>query len=87
MDFKPVLVDFIAAELLDGVQVDVDEGLLVDGMVDSLGMMRLVAHIEALCGIDVPVDDFVIENFRSVAAIDDYLRRTGAQAIDAPGAR
>ena len=73
MDFKPVLLDYIQTELLDGVRLEADENLLADGAVDSLGMMRLVGHIETLCGMAIPVEDFVIENFRSVAAIDAYL--------------
>lgn len=85
MDFKPALLDFIAVELLDGTRVEVDENLLADGAVDSLGMMRLVAYLEELCGIAVPVDDFVIENFRSVAAIDAYLGRIEARPLRCAG--
>ncbi len=85
IDFRSELRDFIAAELMDGEQLQDDENLLVDGMLDSLGMMRLVAHMEALSGIVVPVEDFVIENFRTIATIDDYLRRVGAKRSSAPG--
>lgn len=85
MDFKPGLLDYIQTELLDGVRLDADENLLADGAVDSLGMMRLVGHIETLCGIAIPVEDFVIANFRSVTTIDAYLQRTGARPVAPSG--
>ena len=50
-----------------------DENLLADGMVSSLGMLRLVAFIEASYDIKVPPGDFTIENFRTLEALVTYL--------------
>lgn len=64
---------FIVEELLDGELVAHDENLLVEGRVDSLGMLRLVAFIEARYEVKVPPEDFTIEHFRTVDTIGAYL--------------
>ena len=70
------IIDFIAVELLrdpSGPQVGLDEELLTSGRMDSLGLMRLIAFIGSEFGLAVPYEDIVIENFRSVRAMDEYL--------------
>ncbi len=75
VDIKTKLTDFICEVLLDGEDdLASDENLLADGMIDSLGMLRLVAHIEDWLGVKVPPEHFTIDNFRSVDAIEVYLR-------------
>ena len=74
MSIKDALRQYIGEELLeDETPVADDENLLADGMVSSLGMLRLVAFIEASYGIQVPPGDFTIENFRTLEALDTYL--------------
>ena len=74
MDIRHSVTEFICAELLDGEDdLEHDENLLADGMIDSLGMLRLVAFIEDTFEYKVPPDHFTIENFRSVDAILAYL--------------
>jgi acyl carrier protein len=74
MSIRERLASFIGEELLDlGEPVNCDENLLADGMVDSLGMLRLVAFIEAEFGTSVPPEDFVIDNFRTVEVLGRYL--------------
>ena len=76
MDTKHIIRSFIVDELLSGDDsVEDDDNLLKDGMVDSLGMMRLVAHMEEIVGAPVPPSDFTIENFRDINALGDYLGR------------
>lgn len=78
MALQETLLAFIREELLDTDEaLDADENLLADGMIDSLGMMRLVAYIEAEHAIKVPPQDFTIENFRTVALIVRYLQGQG----------
>ena len=76
MDTKQLLKTYIRTELLSGQQdVDDDDNLLSDGMVDSIGMLRLVGFIEEHLQLSVPPEDFTIENFRTVGVIADYLAR------------
>lgn len=76
MEIRSRLTEFICADLLDGEDtLEPDENLLADGMIDSLGMLRLVAFIEEAFDVSVPPEDFTIENFRSVEVLDAYLTR------------
>lgn len=75
-DMVRTLSDYISEELLNGRQeVEPDENLLSDGMVDSLGMLRLVAYIEQVYGIVIPPEHFTIEHFRTVELLTAYLQR------------
>jgi acyl carrier protein len=60
--------------------------LLETGIVDSLGLLRLVVFIQEQFGITVDDVDLVPENFDSVAAISAYLRsRDGGRKSQAAG--
>lgn len=65
--------NFICGTLLDGQQIRDDEDLLLSGLVDSLGVMSLVAHIEGEFGISIPFEEVLIENFETLEAIADYV--------------
>lgn len=64
---------FISSRLLHGRQISADEDLLLSGLLDSLGVMTLVSHLESLRGHAIPPQDVTIENFTSVATITTYL--------------
>ena len=74
VSIRDVLRQYIGEELLEEEgTVEDDENLLTDGMVDSMGMLRLVAFIDETWDIIVPPEDFTIENFRTIADLDRYL--------------
>ena len=74
MDTRKILAQFISMELLRiDEQVGFDENLLSEGMVDSLGMLRLIGFIQETFGLQVPPEDFTIENFRTLDILNDYL--------------
>lgn len=78
MTLESQILDFIQDELLDEVDdLDAGDNLLADGMVDSLGMMRLTAFIEEAFDITVPPEDFIIEHFRTVESLERYLVNRG----------
>ncbi|MEO0868544.1 MAG: acyl carrier protein [Cyanobacteria bacterium J06642_11] len=65
---------YIGDVLLNGrMQVEPEDDLLMGEIIDSLGMMRLVAFIEETFKLKVPLGDITIQNFRSVETIDAYL--------------
>jgi acyl carrier protein len=75
-DLIASLTQFIQHELLDATQtpaVAADDDLLSSGVVDSLGVMRLVAFIESSFQISVPHEDITIDHFISVATIASYI--------------
>ena len=66
---------FIVTEILndDSLQIATDQDLLLSEMLDSLGVMRLVAHLEEQTGRSIPPEDVTLENFRTLNAIAHYL--------------
>ena len=75
MDSKNALTDFIKQELLHGRSVPLGEDvdLLSAGIVDSLGILRLVAFIEERFGVKVPDEDVVFENFQTIKTMAQYV--------------
>jgi acyl carrier protein len=50
-----------------------DESLTENGVVDSLGIFRLVSFLEDNFAIRIADEDIVGENFRSVTAIESFV--------------
>ena len=77
MDRKAMLVNYIQTEILHGRKVEVkeDEDLLSAGILDSLSILKLVVFIEESFGIQVPDEDLVYDNFKSINAMAEYLQQ------------
>ena len=81
---EPELIDFISRTFLSGTttgRLTADDDLLTTGLIDSLGVMRLVGFIESQFAISVPPRDVTIENFLNVRLIVNYVsarRRTSS---------
>lgn len=75
MDPKTALTDYIQRELLHGRVKDLkeDQDLLSAGIVDSLGILQLVAFMEKHLGVQVPDEDVIFENFQSIRAMTEYV--------------
>lgn len=50
-----------------------DEDLLMQGIIDSLGIMRLSAFMEEKFGIQVADQDMVPENFQSINSLEAFI--------------
>ena len=74
--------EFLAASARDALSAEND--LLSEGIVDSLGIMRLIAFIESEFSTAVPPEDVTIENFINVQAISNYLSRSRPDQADIP---
>ena len=55
---------------------DEDIDLLDSGLIDSLTMVDLLAHLESSYGFTVVMEDLDIEFFRSLKSIADYVQRS-----------
>jgi acyl carrier protein len=53
-----------------------DASFLAGGIIDSLGVMQLVAFVESEFALRVPEADLVPENFDSVARLAEYVERS-----------
>lgn len=75
MTTQAALAKYIEDELAKGrkAKIDYDEDLLSEGIIDSLGILQLVAFIEDAFGVVIPDEDVVLENFMSVNALTAYL--------------
>jgi len=59
------------------IEIPDDEiDLLDSGLIDSLTMVDLLAHLESNYGFTVVMDDLDIEFFRSLKSIAEYVQRS-----------
>ncbi len=66
---------------VDAAAVGDDTSLLAEGIVDSTGMLELVAFIEGEYGIRVEDKDLIPANLETLARIDGFVsRKRGARA-------
>jgi acyl carrier protein len=80
----PSIKAFVVEEFLPDVspdQLEVDQDLLADGIVDSLGLLKRIAWIEHR--FDLHVDDSALDpdNFRTIAAIDAFVDRAATRKV------
>ncbi len=71
------IVNYIETELVvsdESLEITPDDDLLGSGLVDSLGMMKLISFIEKEFELKIPAEDMVIENFMTVSCISTYLK-------------
>jgi acyl carrier protein len=74
MNTQESIKHFLTTEVLrDNKHLSVDDNLLISGLVDSLGVMLLISHVEQDFGIQVPPEHVTIEHFRSIRAIAEYI--------------
>jgi len=55
------------------ILVTQEEELLSSGLIDSITIMKLIAHLEETYEIKVPPQDMVIENFNTISSITEYI--------------
>lgn len=73
-----LLIDYIKRELHgDGADLDIhpQDDLLGSGLVESMGMIKIIGFIEQQFDIAIPAQDMTIENFLTVEAMVNYIAR------------
>ena len=67
---------YILTEILDEPNGSLgdDEDLLLSDTLDSLSVTRLVQHIEARSGLEIPPEDVTLENFATLSAMAAYVQ-------------
>lgn len=75
MNKEQMLIEFIKQDLLKGrvANLSAEDDLLDSGILNSLGILQLVAFVDERMGIQVPDEDVVYENFQSISALTTYL--------------
>ena len=74
-ELENLILEFISSRLQrsDDEVLDPEENLFSSGIVDSMGIMRLIAHLETTLDTKIPPRDLVPQNFRSVRVMSSYL--------------
>lgn len=73
IDTEPLRA-FIRREFLFDRDAELpDDQELFPDLIDSLGVLDLVQFIEERYGVTIPDDELLAENFRSIAAIADFV--------------
>ena len=82
-DTTPKIKQFIVDEFMPDVPVEElesDYDLLTGGVVDSLGLLKVVAFIESEFDVGVDESELGPESFRTVNAIKEYVEQARANA-------
>ncbi len=75
-ELTATILHFVSTELIgscENVALEPDSDLLASGLIDSLGVMRLVDFLERRCDVAIPPADITIEHFMTVRGIVTYL--------------
>ena len=77
MTIKEQLKDYIAKNLLfsdDGFKYDDNASFLEEGIVDSIGVLELVAFVDETFGVEVEDHEVTPDNFDSVNKLAVYIQ-------------
>jgi acyl carrier protein len=78
MTVEETIRSFIAREILysgEGFAFSDEVSFLQEGIIDSMGVMEIVAFIEKQFGVRPEAHEIVPENFDSVKRLAAYVRR------------
>lgn len=77
MTNSATLTQFITSTLLNGREITLEptDNLLLSGLIDSLGVMQLVKHIQNENGIKVEPGEITLKNFKTINAIVSFIER------------
>jgi acyl carrier protein len=59
----------------DASDLQADEVIPATGLIDSAGLLDLIAWFEGAYQIKIPTDEFTIDNLGTMTAMARYLRR------------
>jgi acyl carrier protein len=69
------LAEMIERDITHGVPVGPGDELLLSGLVDSIGVVRIVTWLEDHLAIEIDPVDVVLENFRTIELMVAYVGR------------
>jgi acyl carrier protein len=76
MDTKETIERFVVDELLLGdrrSKIDPDKSLITSGIIDSLGLLRLISYLEDQFGLSIKDIEMVPENFETINKIQSFV--------------
>jgi acyl carrier protein len=73
-EVESILLAEIPGDLRKG-SLDPNEDLLGQGLIDSLGLMKLITKLEATFSVQIADEDIVPENFQTVKILTGFIER------------
>ena len=73
-DAEQSILQFLDEMQLEGAIIRPDTRLMEDGLIDSIGLVRLIQFIEERFGISIPDGDVTPELFASPADLAAYVQ-------------
>lgn len=78
-NLRAQLIEFLQAQLGVEDALTADTPLVTNGLIDSVGLMRLAAFVEDASGVTIPDQDINAGHFDTIRQIEAYLEsRIGA---------
>ncbi len=78
MEIEETVKGFIVSQLMIGKRgdhLDTHYSLIENGVLDSLGIIRLIQFIEDRFFLSIEDEDIVPENFENMECISQFIRR------------
>lgn len=78
METKDIIMKFILEELVKDKNIltlDVKDDLIESGIIDSLGIQKLLSFLESRFSIHIADEELIPENFESIESIDFFIRK------------
>jgi len=77
VDDNKAIKEFIQTELIrdkSHADLKLTDNLIETGIIDSLGIQKLLAYLETTFSIHIPDDELIPDNFQTIEAISAFLR-------------
>jgi acyl carrier protein len=71
-EFNTKIKEFIMTEVNPDMKLerlDDDEPLIESGIIDSLGVLKILSFLDEAFGVDLSSDEIKLENFKNISAI------------------
>ncbi len=82
MDVDSELKDYLMQLAVDAEResIEPDDDLIGQGVIDSVGLIKLVEYVERQFGIKLDDEEIVPENFQSLRCLSRFVRRKKGEA-------
>ena len=77
METTDIIRRFIQEELVkdkNHLNLGVGDNLIDSGIIDSLGIQKMISFLESKFSIQIADEELIPENFMSIEAIDSFIR-------------
>jgi len=78
---------YIRDELGDGITFDRDANLIRQGVIDSMGVMKLIVFLEKRFGIEIKLEEITAENFETLNHISRLVENSREKRPSPPPSR